>query len=87
MIGLMLRILRVADQYKGRIRLAAFFSFLKSVCSKGPIFCGFLYCSRFHKSNNKYKHVCNCWTYLNRLHCFTVAISEFGRSLTISDRI
>lgn len=41
MIGLMLRILRVADQYKGRIRLAAFFSFLKSVCSKGPFFVAF----------------------------------------------
>lgn len=41
MIGLMLRILRVAAQYKGRIRLAAFFSFLKSVCSKGPFFVAF----------------------------------------------
>lgn len=36
MIGLMVRILRVAEGYQGRIRLAAVASFLKSFCSKVP---------------------------------------------------
>lgn len=36
MIGLIFRVLRVADGYKGRIRLAAVMSFLKSLCAKAP---------------------------------------------------
>ncbi|MBQ8826357.1 MAG: ABC transporter ATP-binding protein, partial [Oscillospiraceae bacterium] len=37
MIGLVFRILRVAEGYKTRITLAAVFSFLKAFCTKAPI--------------------------------------------------
>lgn len=41
MIGMMFRILRVAKGYKGRITLAAIFSFLKAFCSKAPFVVAF----------------------------------------------
>ncbi len=47
MIGMMIRILRVTDKYKGRIRLAAVFSLFKAICSKAPFFAAFYVVSAF----------------------------------------
>lgn len=47
MIGLMFRILRVAEGYQGRIRLAAVASFLKSFCSKVPFVVAYYLISGF----------------------------------------
>ncbi len=46
MIGLMFRILRVAKDYRARIRGAALFSFLKSLLSKTPFMLAFFYITR-----------------------------------------
>lgn len=47
MIGLIFRVLRVADGYRGRIRLAAVLSFLKSLCSKAPFFAAYFMIAGF----------------------------------------
>lgn len=47
MIQLVQRILRLAGGYRGRIRLAALFSFMKSVISKAPIVVAFFMISAF----------------------------------------
>ncbi len=47
MIGLVFRILRVAEGYKARITLAAVFSFLKAFCTKAPIVAAYFMISGF----------------------------------------
>lgn len=47
MIALMKRILAVSGKYKGRIRLAFVFSFLKSLLAKAPIGLAFWALSAF----------------------------------------
>ncbi len=49
MIGLMKRIFDVSGKYKGRIRLALVFSFLKAGLSKTPIMLGFLVLTSFYE--------------------------------------
>ncbi|MDD4843135.1 MAG: ABC transporter ATP-binding protein [Anaerotignum sp.] len=49
MIGLMKRIFDVSGKYKGRIRLALVFSFLKAGLSKAPIMLGFLVLTSFYE--------------------------------------
>ena len=47
MIGLIFRMLKVADGYQKRILLAALFSFLKSICAKVPFVIAFFMISAF----------------------------------------
>ena len=47
MIGLIFRVLRVADGYQGRIRGAAALSFLKSFCAKAPFVAAFFMIATF----------------------------------------
>ncbi|MBQ9512615.1 MAG: ABC transporter ATP-binding protein, partial [Lachnospiraceae bacterium] len=51
MIGMMRRILRVTDAYKGRIRLAFFSAFLKSMLSRMPMMISFYLVVRFMRKD------------------------------------